>query len=176
MDRSSFSAAWLARWRADLSGAVQTLPAGFESTHGYPPGVNEVRPPDEAGRRAAQQFSGGLLGFEDLAVFYDTVGEVCLPDVANGFFLHRAGDVLHRLSEDGPVHLSPTGELPGLVIASNGGGQQYIVDHRGAVHRTRTASTDTADLDQVADTFPAFLDLVRHTVLRFTRTGDPGTL
>ncbi|MEV0093882.1 hypothetical protein [Streptomyces sp. NPDC050738] len=173
MDDSSFSLAWLAEWREQINEAVTALLTHFEDDYGYRPGANEVRAADEDDLRAALDFSREPLAFTDLAAFYSSVGEVSLPDIGNGYFIHSARQVLHQLAEEGPVFLPESDDPQGMVIASNGGGQLYAADWGGAIHRSRTASQES-EFDRVADDLPAFLDLVRRAVLRFTRSGEPG--
>lgn len=43
MDQLSYSAAWLSRWRDEITGAVNSMMSNFEETYGYEPGANEVR-------------------------------------------------------------------------------------------------------------------------------------
>ncbi|MET9463080.1 hypothetical protein ABZY05_50415 [Streptomyces canus] len=75
----------------------------FKETYGCEPGTNEVRVADEEALRAARDYGRELLGFEDLLTFYESIGEVVLPDVGNGYFVHAARDVLDRLAEEGSV-------------------------------------------------------------------------
>ncbi|MCX4409865.1 hypothetical protein OG840_52000 [Streptomyces sp. NBC_01764] len=101
MDQLSYSAAWLSRWRDEITGAVNSMMSTFEETYGYEPGTNEVRVAGEEDLRAAHDYGREVLGFEDLLTFYESIGEVVLPDVGNGYFIHSARDVLHRLAEGG---------------------------------------------------------------------------
>ncbi|MBO1334479.1 SMI1/KNR4 family protein [Streptomyces sp. VRA16 Mangrove soil] len=150
--------------------------ATFEETYGHPPGTNAIRPADEDDLAAARAYARESLGFEDLQTFYASIGEVSLPDVGNGFFLHSARDVLDRLAQDGPVALPEADDPLGMVIASNGGGRLYVADRGGAVHRSRTASVDDGAFDKVAGNLPEFLDLVLRSVVRFVETGEAGDL
>ncbi|MFE3855213.1 hypothetical protein ACFXPN_29275 [Streptomyces griseorubiginosus] len=112
----------------------------------------------------------------DLLTFYESIGEVVLPDVGNGCFIHSARDVLDRLAEDGAVFLPEADDPHGMVIASNGGGNLYVADWGGAIHRSRTASMEDAKFDKIADSVPEFLDHMRNCVVRFVRTGATGEL
>lgn len=176
MDQLSYSAAWLSQWRGEVTGAVSSMISTFEETYGYEPGANEVRVPREEDLRAARDYGRELLGFEDLLTFYESIGEVALPDVGNGYFVHSASDVLHRLAEEGPVFIPEADDPHGMVIASNGGGILYVADWGGAIHRTRTTSLDDAEFDKVADGLPQFLDHIRCCVVSFVETGAPGDL
>ena len=110
----------------------------------------------------------------DLLTFYESIGEVVLPDVGNGCFVHSARDVLDRLAEDGAVFLPEADDPHGMVIASNGGGNLYVADWGGAIHRSRTASMEDAEFDKIADSVPEFLDHMRNCVVRFVKTGATG--
>ncbi|WP_329043543.1 hypothetical protein OHT61_32425 (plasmid) [Streptomyces sp. NBC_00178] len=175
MEQLLYAAAWLARWSDDVTDALSSVVSTFEERYGYEPGANEVR---AAGRKdpATRDAGRELQGFEDLLAFYEVIEEVVLPDVGNGFFLHSAEDVLRRLAEEGPVYVAGAGDAHGIVIASNGGGILYVADRGGAIHRSRIASLDDADLDKVADSLPQFLDHVRRSVIRFVETDEPGDL
>lgn len=148
----------------------------FEEKNGYEPGTNEVRTAGEEDVRAVHDDARELEGFEDLLTFYESIGEVVLPDVGNGFFVHSARDVLHRLAEEGPVSLPEADDPHRVVIATNGGGILYVADRGGAIHRSRTASLDSAEFDKVADNLPQFLDHVRRYVVRFVESGETGDL
>jgi hypothetical protein len=176
MDQLSYSAPWLSRWRAEITDAVNSMVLTFEETNGYEPGTNEVRIVSTEDLRGVHDDGRELQGFEDLLTFYESIGEVVLPDVGNGFFLHSACDVLHRLAEEGPVFVPEADDPHGLVIASNGGGILYAADRGGAIHRSRTASLDGAEFDKVADNLPRFLEHVRRCVVRFVETGETGDL
>jgi hypothetical protein len=132
MDQLSYSAAWLSRWRAEITDVVNSMVLTFEETNGYEPGTNGVRIVSTEDLRGVHDDGRELQGFEDLLTFYESIGEVVLPDVGNGFFLHSACDVLHRLAEEGPVFVPEADDPHGLVIASNGGGILYAADRGGA--------------------------------------------
>ncbi|MEV5784627.1 hypothetical protein AB0L42_27005 [Streptomyces sp. NPDC052287] len=176
MDQLSYSAAWLSRWRDEITGAVNSMMSNFEETYGYEPGTNEVRAAGEEDLRGARDYGREVLGFEDLLTFYESIGEVVLPDVGNGCFVHPARDVLRRLAEEGPVFVPEADDPLGMVIASNGGGVLYVADWGGAIHRSRSASLDDAQFDKVADDLPRFLDDVRRCVVTFVETGATGDL
>ncbi|UXX96794.1 SMI1/KNR4 family protein [Streptomyces sp. AD2-2] len=121
MDQPPYSAAWLSRWRDEITDAVGAMVSTFEATHGYPPGRNEVRVADDDDRRAAREYARETLGFEELRTFYASIGEVVLSDVGNGYFIHSARDVLHRLAEEGDVAIPDADDPLGMVIGSDGG-------------------------------------------------------
>lgn len=175
MDQLSYSAEWLSRWREEITHAVSSMVLTFEEKNGYEPGMNEVRIASKEDLRAVHDGGRELQGFEDLLTFYESIGEVVLPEVGNGFFVHSACDVLHRVEEEG-VSLSEADGPHGMVIASNGGGILYVADRGGAIHRSRSASLDDAEFDKVADTLPEFLEHVRRCVVRFVETGETGDL
>ncbi|MCX5097213.1 hypothetical protein OOK36_52840 [Streptomyces sp. NBC_00365] len=61
MDQLSYSAAWLSRWRDEITGAVNFMMSTFEETYGYEPGTNEVRVASGEDLRAARDY--GATGF-----------------------------------------------------------------------------------------------------------------
>jgi hypothetical protein len=176
VDELSYSAAWLERWRDEVTSAVAAVMSTFEKTYGYPPSRNEVRVADESDLRAAADYGREGCGFREMSTFYESIGEVVLPDIGNGYFVHSARNVLDRLAEEGEIFIPMADDPLGMVIASNGAGHLYVADWGGAVHRSRTASLDEPEFDQVADNLPEFLDRLRHCVLAFAVTGEPGDL
>ncbi|MGW0859416.1 hypothetical protein [Streptomyces sp. NPDC002690] len=174
MDRPPYSAAWLARWRQEITDVVGAMLLTFEETHGFAPGDHRVRVADEDDRRAARDLARESLAFGDLLTFYESFGAVALPDVGNGYFIHSARELLRRLSEEGAVFMPEADDPHGLVIGSDGGGGLFVADRGGAIHRTRTAAPGGAEFDRVADDLPEFLDLLRGAVVRFAETGETG--
>lgn len=174
MDQLPYSDAWLSQWREEITDAVGAMLSTFEETHGFVPGTNEVRVADADDRQAARAYARELLGFEDLLTFYESIGEVVLADVGNGYFIHSVRDVLQRLVEEGAIFIPEADDPHGMVIASDGGGIQFVADWGGAIHRSRTASLDEAEFDRVADNLPQFLDVIRQCVTRFIETGEVG--
>ncbi|MFD8948322.1 hypothetical protein ACFV0B_05640 [Streptomyces xanthophaeus] len=63
--------------------------------------------------------------------------------------------------------------VPAVLIGSDGGGIRFAVAADGAVRRSRAAS-DEGGFDRIAAGLPEFLDLLRRSVHRFNRTGEPG--
>ncbi|MFD6423911.1 hypothetical protein [Streptomyces sp. NPDC060198] len=173
MDRPPYSTAWLARWRQEIGDVVGAMLLTFEETHGFAPGDNRVRVADEDDRRAARDVAREPLASGDLLTFYESVGEVALPDVGNGYFVHPARELLRRLSEEGAVFVPEADDPHGVVIGSDGGGGLFVADRGGAVHRTRTASPGGSEFDRVADDLQEFLELLRAAVVRFAETGEP---
>ncbi|MCX4834460.1 MULTISPECIES: SMI1/KNR4 family protein [unclassified Streptomyces] len=148
----------------------------FERRHGFPPGANEVRPADSDDQAAARALAQASLIPADLVTFYDSIGDVTWADVGNGYFLDPAIDVLLQLQEYGAVGIGADQKVHGLVIGSNGGGLSYVVGSDGAVHRTRMASLDEPELDEVADDLRQFLELLERSLTRFVADGEPGSL
>ncbi|MEW2619458.1 hypothetical protein [Streptomyces sp. NPDC048106] len=176
MEQLAYSAAWLSRWRDDITDALNSMMATFEETYGYEPDVNEIRIAGEEDLRAARDYGREGLGFGELLTFYESIGEVTLPDVGNGCFVHSARAVLDRLAAEGPVFIPEADDFQGMVIASDGGGILYVADWGGVIHRSRTASLDDAEFDRAADSLPEFLDRIRRRVVRWVETGTVGDL
>ncbi|MFJ3214125.1 SMI1/KNR4 family protein [Streptomyces flaveolus] len=152
------------------------MTADFERRHGFPPGTNEILTASSDDRAAARALVGADRIPADLATFYDSIGSLVWADVGNGFFLDSAGEVLRGLQEYGTVDVGTDQKVPGLVIGSNGGGLSYTAGLDGTVHRTRTASLDEPELDQVASELRQFLELLEESLTRFTTDGELGPL
>ncbi|SNX88615.1 hypothetical protein SAMN06272735_9088 [Streptomyces sp. TLI_55] len=148
----------------------------FEHRHGYPPGINQVRPADHDDQAAARTLAQVTPAPADLVTFYENIGAVSWADVGNGYFLDPASDVLLRLQEYGVVDVGTDQKADGLVIGSNGGGLIHVAGPDGAVYRTRTASLDEPEFDKVADDLRQFLELLKRSLTRFNANGDPGHL
>ncbi|MFI2670937.1 hypothetical protein ACH5AU_15540 [Streptomyces albidoflavus] len=168
MDRTPYSAEWLSHWRDDLTHALTSLLPRFAQTYGYPPDTNEVRAANEQDLRALRGRAPGLPLCEALLTFYESIGEVTLPDVGNGYFIHSAHHVLHDLAENGPVTLPDPRNPHGTVFASNGGGLLYAIDPHGAVHRSDSASWHT-DFTRTTDDLPHFLTQLHRQVISFAQ-------
>ncbi|GAB2325586.1 SMI1/KNR4 family protein [Streptomyces griseoincarnatus] len=176
MSDRSLSPAWLASWSSRVSETLLAMTREFERRHGYPPGVNEVRPADHADLSAARTLAQVSLVPGDLVTFYESIGEVTWADVGNGYFVASAADVLLGFQQYGTVDLGADQKHRGLVIGSNGGGVSCAVGPSGVIHRTRTASLDEPELDQVADDLRELLDLLERSLTQFVANGDPGPL
>ncbi|MFE1030033.1 SMI1/KNR4 family protein [Streptomyces sp. NPDC058818] len=147
----------------------------FEHRHGFPPGVNQVRPADHDDQAAARTLAQVTPTPADLVTFYESIGDVTWADVGNGYFLDPASDMLLRLQEYGVVDVG-TDQKANLVIGSNGGGLIYVAGPDGAVYRTRTSSLDEPEFDKVADDLRQFLELLERSLTKFNTDGDPGYL
>ncbi|PPS88851.1 SMI1/KNR4 family protein [Streptomyces sp. MH60] len=176
MSDRSLSPAWLASWTERVSGTLTARTGEFEHRHGFPPGINQVRPADHDDQAAAHTLAQVTPTPADLVTFYESIGDVTWEDVGNGYFLDTAGDLLLRLQEYGVVDVGTDEKSRGLVIGSNGGGLIYVAGPDGAVYRTRTASLDEAELDKVADDLRQFLELLERSLTRFNADGEPGYL
>ncbi|MEV5569694.1 hypothetical protein AB0L06_06580 [Spirillospora sp. NPDC052269] len=169
------SAGWLSQWQSQVGAALETLMSTFEERYGYPPGANEIKPPDADSRSVVAELARERLTPADLVTFYRSIGEVVLTDVGNAYFFHSAGLVLDHLRSYEPVTLSGADDAKGVLIASDGAGIWFAVDAGGSVYRSSAASTGS-EFDKVTDSLREFLDLVRRSVVHFVDTGEPGHL
>ncbi|MFD5375532.1 hypothetical protein ACFWJE_14150 [Streptomyces griseoincarnatus] len=81
-----------------------------------------------------------------------------------------------RFKQYGAVDVGADQNDGGLVIGSNGGGLSYVVGPGGVIYRTRTASLDEPELDQVADDLGEFLEQLERSLTPFVANGEPGCL
>ncbi|MEU4205960.1 SMI1/KNR4 family protein [Streptomyces sp. NPDC026294] len=149
---------------------------GFEGRHRFPPGTNQVRLANDDDQEGARALARHALAASDLVTFYRSVGDVVWEDIGNGYFIHPVRDILEHLMEYGAVRVGEGQEPSGLVIGSDGSGRSYVMGPQGAIHRTRSASLEEPELDQVADDLRHFLELLEQSLARFVATGDPGPL
>ena len=157
-------------WARDVATSVDWLMARFEDDYGFTPGPHEIRLASPATLVAVSDLRRDPLAPDDLASFYEVVDQVSLPDVGNGFFIHRADDVVTYSREEGGVFLPLADNPRGLPFGSTGGGLQYVVDWGGCVHRSTTASVE-GDFETVAPSLQQFLERLRDAVVTFTETG-----
>ncbi|MFD4867755.1 SMI1/KNR4 family protein [Streptomyces sp. NPDC058412] len=159
----------LAAWREEVSAALYAVTCGFEEKYGYGPGENAIHPPEAGDRAAAGRLAAESAAFAELALYYGEIGAVTMGGVGNAYFLHsgaRALDERIPLPEAG-------GTAPAVLIGSDGGGILYAVGADGGVWRSRRASEE-AEFDRITNDLAEFLDLLRRSVHRFHKTGQPG--
>ncbi|MFE2642702.1 SMI1/KNR4 family protein [Streptomyces nigra] len=148
----------------------------FERRHGFPAGTNEVRPASRDDQVAARTHAQASPISADLGTFYDSIGDLTWEDFGNGYFLDPASDVLLRLPDYGVGDFGADQKVRSLVIGSKGGGLSYVASPDGAVHRTRTASLDEPERDEVADDLRQFPELLERSLTRVVADGAPGYL
>ncbi|GAA4589014.1 hypothetical protein BJY16_008755 [Actinoplanes octamycinicus] len=148
--------AWVRRWRDAMVGLAERVPVGFQDHFGYPPDEHEI------GDAATGRELAGLVGVpESLLVFHRVVGEVRLPDVHVGYWIHRPsleGDFPHALSDGRRI----------VVFGSDGGGGMFALprDADGPVLLLNGGAVvggvhDADRIEFFAADLPAFLTFLR---------------
>lgn len=112
---------WWRAWREALRTATAAAVLDFETRYGYPPGDNGVSQPETAG--VALVTAAGPAIPADLGKLYAVVGAVDLPDVGNGFFLHRVA----QLTGGDLRQVRGRHDADVVVFASDGGGTRYAL-------------------------------------------------
>jgi hypothetical protein len=173
---------WLAEWRASVTAQAGQLLETFQSRFGFEPGVNQLGPP------AAEQALASLQAIvprpaADLIDFYRCIGQVSLPDVGNGYFIHPADLVARQAADGEPRRIGPPHELDILVFGSDGGGALYAVPAAkpGPVYRLRECSikdgiASAGDIQIIAMDYRTFLQHLESAVETFAATGHPTDL
>ncbi len=168
---------WLAEWRVSVTAEVAGLLETFQSRFGFEPGMNQLGPP------AAEQALASLQAIvprpaADLIDFYRWIGQVSLPDVGNGYFIHPADLVTRQAADGEPRRIGPPHELDVLVFGSDGGGTLYAVPAAkpGPVYRLRECSIKdgialAGDVQVIAADFRTFLQRLEIAVEIFAATG-----
>jgi hypothetical protein len=174
--------AWLAEWRASLTVKVDQLLQTFQSRFGFEPGTNQLGPP------ATEQALASLQAIvprpaADLIDFYRWIGQVSLPDVGNGYFIHPADLVARQAAGGEPRRIGPPHELDILVFGSDGGGALYAVPAAkpGPVYRLREYSINNGialagNIKIIAVDYRTFLQRLQTAVDTFVATGHPADL
>jgi hypothetical protein len=173
---------WLAEWRVSVAVKVDQLLETFRSRFGFEPGLNQLGPP------AAEQALASLQTIvprpaADLINFYRCVGQVSLPDIGNGYFIHPADLVARQAADGEPRRIGPPHQLDVLVFGSDGGGALYAVPAAkpGPVYRLRECSIKdgiaiAGDIQVVAMDYRTFLQHLEIAVETFAATGHPADL
>ncbi|WP_127505428.1 hypothetical protein [Actinoplanes solisilvae] len=121
--QSGLDEAWIERWRADVRTGIGELLSIFEPRFGFPPGEHEVSGPATAAELAGlADLHGGDLP-ADLLLFHQVVAEVRLPDINNGYWIHRPP--LPGEDPDHPRRLSDGRTV--IVFGSGGGGALFAM-------------------------------------------------
>ncbi len=87
--QSSVDVAWIERWRADVCAGIAAVLSTFESRFGFPPGEHDVSGPASAAEIAGLSALHGNAVPADLLTFHQVAAEVRLPDVNDGYWIHR---------------------------------------------------------------------------------------
>lgn len=165
-------------WAARLRLALAELEPRFDQHAGYPMDVaaHVVTDPDPGSAENVRTLA--VAG--PLRDLYAEVGEVALPDVHVGYFVHPAAYLTQTVERGLPTRVE-TGPLTADVTAfgSDGGGGLFaLADRDGSVwHLPPGAVHDgvySAGLDEphrVAADLPAFLDLLLAAVRELAATG-----
>ncbi|WP_430785451.1 hypothetical protein [Actinoplanes sp. G11-F43] len=109
---------WIERWCADVRADIAVLVGTFESRFGFAPGEHGVSGPATADELAGLAAVPGVPG--DLVSFHRVVGEVRLPDVNNGYWIHQP-----PLPGADPCLLSDGRAV--VVFGSDGGGAMFAL-------------------------------------------------
>ncbi len=118
--------------------AVAELLESFEARHGFPPGGNVITRATDESHKATDALVELTPIPSDLTTMYWVIGEVSLPDVDSGYFVHAASTVARHFREYGAIHID--GEEPAIVFASDGGGHLFALAGSGRVWRSTMAS------------------------------------
>lgn len=168
---------WLAAWRASVAAQVSRLLETFQARFGFEPGRNQLGPP------AAEQALASLQAIvprpaADLIDFHRCIGQVSLPDIGNGYFIHPAGLVARQAADGEPRRIGPPHELDVLVFGSDGGGALYAIPAAkpGPVYRLRECSIKDGtalggNIQVIAADYRAFLQHLAIAVETFAATG-----
>jgi hypothetical protein len=169
---------WLSTWRVSVTAILAELLGTFWQRFGSEPGTNELGPP--ASREAVASLATlRPAPARDLLALYRSVGEVSLPDVGNGYFIHPPCLVIQHRQRGEPRHIGPPFDVDVLVFASDGGGALYAfpVAEAGPVYRLRDCAiwdgaADAGGVQTVADDLQEFLQHLGTAIDTYTRTGD----
>lgn len=180
------TATWLDRWYARITNVLRELP-----------GDNHVRSANAADLAAFEELLDETrMCSPDLETFYHRFGEVALPGIESGLFIHSPRWVLEHYRENqGAVLLLHADDPHGLVVGSDGKDLLYVQDWGGAVHRsidepgpgqdpdqwivytTRQGAKRYYDFEYVADRVPEFLTFALDAALHsgWRRAGGSST-
>jgi hypothetical protein len=167
---------WLSAWRTSVTAILAELLSTFRQRFGFEAGTNELGSP------ASEEAVASLAALQpaparDLLTLYRNVGEVSLPDVGNGYFIHSPSLVISQRGE--PHRIGPPFDVDVLVFASDGGGALYALPaaEAGPVYRLRDCAiwdglAGAGEIQTVAKDLQEFLQHLETAVSTYTRTGD----
>jgi hypothetical protein len=169
---------WLDAWRVSVTAALTELLGTFSHRYGFEPDVHALGPP--ASREAVASLAAlRPAPAHDLLVFYENIGEVSLPDVGNGYFVHSPRLVIESVRTGGLRGIGPPLDGDVLPFASDGGGAVYALPaaEAGPVYRLRDFAlldgvADAQGVETVAGDLQDFLQRLRLAVEVFTSTGS----
>jgi hypothetical protein len=117
-----------AEWRNTTSRLAARIPDGFEEKFGYPPDDHEIAGPTDASiiDETIRDHSGSIP--EVLLELYREIGEVSLPDLHVGYFIHPLERVVDGLGVGGdPLRMGGSWNVPIVVFGSDGGGAMFAL-------------------------------------------------
>ena len=125
----------IALWKADIRAALMDVKAVFQERYGYPPGENSATDPEVSG----EEQTDNVAIPSSLVAFYLDVGELSIPDVHNGYFIHTL-ELVKRGNWGHPKRIEV--EIDGqalnediLTFGSNGGGHLFCINRsNGAIY------------------------------------------
>ena len=170
---------WLDEWRVSVTALLAGLLGSFSQRFGFEPGVNAVGPPASAGALASLAALRPAPARE-LLLFYESIGEVSLPDVGNGYFIHPPGLVAGQAQAGGLRRIGPPFDVDVVAFASDGGGALYALPAAGTgpVYRSRdcalldgVGAASAGGVETVAGDLREFLQHLELAVETFSRTG-----
>jgi hypothetical protein len=115
--------AWIERWRDDVRADIGRLLSTFESRFGFSPGDHDVSGPATAAELDGLAVLHGDALPVDLLTLHRVVAEVQLPDVNNGYWIHRP-----PLAGEDPGHPRRLDDGRSVVVfGSDGGGALFAL-------------------------------------------------
>lgn len=157
-------------WKAE----VRALLGGARFSYPVPADANFVRD------AAVEPVVGAGIP-PDLAEFYGEIGEVSLPDIGNGFFIHSAA-TLPAAAETGlPVAVTTPAVGVVATFGSDGGGGLFCMAVRdGAIYHLPSGEVLAGVYDgeprMVATDLDGFLERLLRAVRAFVASGDIETV
>jgi hypothetical protein len=164
--------AWIERWRTDVRTGIAALLSTFESRFGFPPAEHSVSGPATAAEIAGLADLHGDAVPADLLSFHRIVAEVQLPDVNNGYWIHRpplpGEDPGHpRLLSDGRAVVVFGSDGGGALFALPAGSGAPVLRLSDGAFRNEAYDADHAA--EVAANLRDFLRFLRREVTEFAR-------
>jgi hypothetical protein len=167
----------LEHWKAALLVAIAQLESRAEDLVGYPidAGENYV-----ASSVPADLESVGIELPIALEAFYSKIGEVSLPDMHIGYFIHAVTTILESAERSLPTRIESSLTADVVTFGSDGGGGLFALDVAyGRVYFLPSGAIEDGvyrgGLDAVrpiAESLESFLDVLLHNVEAFVSAGN----
>jgi hypothetical protein len=167
----------VAEWKAAVRAQLDQLGAVFEQRFGFP--FDEESNFVSDAEKAVPAGGAETALPPDLAQFYEEIGEVSLPDINNGYFIHPAARLPAAADWGLPTRVDVESIGDVATFGSDGGGGFLCMERRtGSIYHLPPGelvggvySGGLGGPRKIADDFPSFLQRLLVVIREFVTSG-----